>query len=200
MRTNIFSRFPSQCTALASLVALGIAGWPAQAQLEGDRFGGGAIASQVAQASNTIVDVAAANNQFSTLVQALKAADLDDDLAGKGPFTVLAPTNAAFNELPDGTLDFLLKPENKDLLVDILKYHVVPYRVPADDLKTAPLNTLNGGLAVRRLPDRVVVNDGSITQPDIPASNGVIHGVNRVMIPPSVRDRLAAQQPVRGLW
>lgn len=202
MKTNIVSRFVPPCLALTSAIALGITGISAQAEVAGDRPQAPAEKAvlQVAQAPGTITDVASGASQFSTLVSALKAADLDDDLAGKGPFTVFAPTNAAFDELPDGTLDFLLKPENKDLLADILKYHVVPYQIAADDLKNGALNTANGGLAVRRLPDRIVVNNGSITQPDIPASNGVIHEVNRVMIPPSVRDRLAARQPVRGLW
>lgn len=195
MRTNFFVRFIPSCVALSSAIALGVVSLPAPAQIASD-----APIPQVAQAMKNIVDLAAGNNDYSTLVSALKAADLDDDLAGEGPFTVFAPTNEAFNNLPDGTLDFLLKPENKDLLADILKYHVVPNRVGSDDLKTGPLDTMNGGLAVRRLPDRVVINDGSVTEPDMSASNGVIHGINRVMIPPSVRDRIAARMPVRGLW
>lgn len=162
----------------------------------------GPIAAVAQDAPGTIVDVASSNESFSTLVTALQRADLADTLASDGPFTVFAPTNAAFNDLPDGVLDALLKPENKDLLQEVLKYHVVAGEVPSSEIRTGKVETLNGGVAVRVEPDRIVVNNGSVVQPDVPASNGVIHVVNRVLVPPTVAQELAIrmQQPVRALW
>ena len=161
---------------------------------------------QVAQATGTIVDVAAGSDDFDTLVQAVQTADLVDTLSGPGPFTVFAPTDEAFASLPDGALDALLEPENRDLLEEILTYHVVPGEVMSDDLETGGVETLNGGLAVRVEPDRVIVNDASVVNADIPASNGVIHAINRVLIPPDTRAELfrrlqvAETQPIPALW
>ncbi|WP_072620152.1 fasciclin domain-containing protein [Spirulina major] len=160
---------------------------------------------QVAQAETpgTIVDVASGNEAFETLVAAVQAAGLVETLSGEGPFTVFAPTDEAFAELPDGVVDALLKPENRDLLTEILTYHVVPGEVMSSDLETGPVETLNGGLAVRVDPDKVVVNNGSVIMPDVPASNGVIHAINRVLIPAGVADELASRmqpEPIRGLW
>ena len=188
----------------------------------GFRFTG---TQQLAQATGDIVDVASSSPNFSTLVQAVQAAGLVDLLKGPVPYTVFAPTNAAFNELPSGVLDDLLLPENKDLLTDVLAYHLVPDEVMSSDLQTGVVDTLNGGLAVNVSPERVVVNDASVAQPDIPASNGVIHAVNRVLVPIGLVDELQArtgsvygstatetvetvetestaapQEPVRGLW
>lgn len=155
---------------------------------------------QLAQATPNLVELADGDDRFDTLTSAVQAAGLADTLANDGPFTVFAPTDEAFAELPDGVLNLLLEPENRDLLRDILLYHVVPGRVSSGDLETGPVDTLNGGLAVRVDPDKVVVNNGSVLQPDIPAENGIVHAVNRVMIPPDVQNRLAAMMPVRGLW
>ncbi len=173
----------------------------------------------LAQTPGTIVDVAAGNDNFDTLVQAVQAAGLADTLSGDGPFTVFAPTDEAFSNLPAGALDALLEPENRDLLTEILTYHVVPDEVTSDELETGVVDTLNGGLAVRVNPDQVIVNDASVVTPDVDASNGVIHAINRVLIPPATRaelmDRLMAEepttttttgsqntgsQPVRALW
>lgn len=157
--------------------------------------------AMLAQANGTIVDVAAANDNFDTLVQAVQTAGLVDTLSGDGPFTVFAPTDDAFAELPDGALDALLQPENRDLLTEILTYHVVPDEVTSDELETGVVDTLNGGVAVRVDPDRVVVNDGSVIIPDVPASNGVIHAINRVLIPPSTGAELARRLSApRALW
>lgn len=167
----------------------------------------------LAQEPGTIVDVASGSDSFDTLVQAVQAAGLADTLSGEGPYTVFAPTDEAFDNLPDGALDALLEPENRDLLTEILTYHVVPDEVTSDELETGVVDTLNGGLAVRVDPDQVIVNDASVINPDIDASNGVIHAINRVLIPTSTRaelmDRLMAAQPesdtdsdepVRALW
>lgn len=155
---------------------------------------------QLAQATPNLVELADSDDRFDTLTAAVEAAGLADTLANEGPFTVFAPTDDAFNDLPDEVLNALLEPENRDLLRDILLYHVVPGTVMAEDLETGPVDTLNGGLAVRVDPDKVVVNDGSVVQPDIEAENGVVHAVNRVLIPPSAQNRIAALMPVRGLW
>ena len=164
-------------------------------------------APKLAQATGDIVDVASNNPDFSTLVEAVQAAGLVSTLQGDGPFTVFAPTNAAFDALPPGALEALLMPENRDLLTDVLTYHVVPDEVTSDELETGVVDTLNGGLAVNVSPERVVVNDASVVQADVPASNGVVHAINRVLLPPGLVDELQArtatddaQEPVRGLW
>ena len=107
-----------------------------------------------------------------------------------GSFTVFAPTDAAFAALPAGTLEKLLKPENKALLRQVLAYHVVPSELPSSELKTGLVKTLGGGLAVRVSAGKVIVNDASVIQPDIKASNGVVHAINRVLISPALKQRL----------
>jgi len=134
----------------------------------------------------TIVDVAASNPDFSTLVTALKAADLVTALQGKGPFTVFAPTNAAFAALPAGTLDSLLKPENKAKLVSILTYHVIPAKIMSKALVGKKLTspaTLQGGTLAIDGTMGVKVNDATVTTADIKASNGVIHVIDKVLLP-----------------
>ncbi len=137
-------------------------------------------------AQDDIVAVAMANDNFSTLVAALKAADLVETLQGEGPFTVFAPTNEAFAALPAGTLDNLLKPENKDQLVKILTYHVVPGKVMAADLEDGmTASTVEGTDAeVMKEGENFVIAGATIVQPDIAASNGVIHVIDAVMMPP----------------
>ena len=132
-----------------------------------------------------IVDTAVAAGDFTTLAAALKAGDLIDTLKGDGPFTVFAPTDAAFAKLPAGTVETLLRPENKDQLVAILTYHVVPGNVHASKVVTmnsAP--TVNGDdLAIRVEGDAVFVNESRVVSTDIEASNGVIHVINKVILP-----------------
>ena len=137
-----------------------------------------------------IVETAMANKNFSTLVSALKAADLVEALQGEGPFTVFAPTNQAFAELPDGTLDTLLKPENKAKLQAILKYHVVSGKVTAKDvIKLEEAKTLQGAKVGIQTEDGTVMLQGktvaSVTKTDIMASNGVIHVIDSVLMPPA---------------
>lgn len=134
----------------------------------------------------TIVDVAAGNPDFSTLVAAVTAAGLGETLAGEGPFTVFAPTNAAFAALPAGTLDSLLLPENKDQLTAILTYHVVPGTVMAADLPATATDvaTVNGAtVSVVAAPEGASVNGAKITAADVAASNGVIHVIDTVLLP-----------------
>jgi len=132
----------------------------------------------------TVVDVAAGNPDFSTLVAAVKAAGLVDTLSGTGPFTVFAPTNAAFAKLPAGTVENLLKPENKDQLTAILTYHVVAGEVKAADVvKLTTATTVNGKAVSIDASNGVKINDATVTATDIDASNGVIHVIDTVIIP-----------------
>jgi uncharacterized surface protein with fasciclin (FAS1) repeats len=141
----------------------------------------------VAAKSNTIVDVASSNKSFSTLVTAIKAAGLVETLSAKGPFTVFAPTDEAFKALPKGTLEMLLKPENKAKLVKVLTYHVVAGKVMAKDVKPGNVKTVEGStFAVKTMGGKVMVNSANVTQTDIAASNGVIHVIDKVILPPNL--------------
>ena len=131
-----------------------------------------------------IVDTAAGNESFSTLVAAVKAAGLVETLKGEGPFTVFAPTNEAFAALPAGTVEDLLKPENKDKLTAILTYHVVPGKVMSGDLKDDMIaKTAQGGEVKIDLDNGPMVGDAKITTPDIATDNGVIHVIDKVLMP-----------------
>jgi len=132
-----------------------------------------------------IVDTAVAAGQFKTLAAALGAAGLVDTVKGVGPFTVFAPTDAAFAKLPAGTVENLLKPENKAQLIAILTYHVVPGKVMAADVvKLEEAKTVNGKmLHVKVNGSDVMINDGKVTSADIIASNGVIHVIDSVVLP-----------------
>jgi uncharacterized surface protein with fasciclin (FAS1) repeats len=131
----------------------------------------------------TIVEIASAGTSFKTLVAALAAADLIAVLEGEGPFTVFAPTDEAFAALPEGTLEELLKPENKDKLVKILTYHVVPGAVMSTDLKAGEVATVEGSEVTIELGDSVKVDEAQVVQADIKASNGVIHVIDKVIMP-----------------
>jgi uncharacterized surface protein with fasciclin (FAS1) repeats len=144
------------------------------------------VVEEPAPAPTTVVDIAAGNPDFSTLVAAVQAAGLVETLASEGPFTVFAPTNAAFAALPAGTLDSLLLPENKEQLAAILTYHVVPGKVMAADLPAtatdvATVNTAT--VSVVAAPEGATVNGAKITAADIEASNGVIHVIDTVLLP-----------------
>ena len=132
-----------------------------------------------------IVDTAAAAGSFKTLGAALKTADLVDTLKGAGPFTVFAPTDEAFSKLPAGTLEDLLKPENKAKLQSILKYHVVSGRLTAMQVeKLTSAQTLDGQpLNIRVINGTVTVNNATVTQADIQCTNGVIHVIDTVLLP-----------------
>jgi uncharacterized surface protein with fasciclin (FAS1) repeats len=136
-------------------------------------------------AEQDIVDTAVAAGQFKTLAAALGGAGLVSTLKGAGPFTVFAPTDAAFAKLPAGTVENLLKPENKDKLTAILTYHVVPGRVMAADVgKVQEAKTVNGKmLMVSTKGGGVMINDAKVTSTDITATNGVIHVIDSVILP-----------------
>ena len=132
-----------------------------------------------------IVDTAVDAGSFQTLAKALDAAGLVNTLKGEGPFTVFAPTDAAFAKLPEGTVEDLLKPENKDKLVAILTYHVVPGKVMASDVATMDsAKTVQGqSLTITKDDDGVMVDDARVVQTDIACSNGVIHVIDNVVMP-----------------
>jgi uncharacterized surface protein with fasciclin (FAS1) repeats len=143
------------------------------------------LASLQAKAAD-IVDTAVAAGEFTTLAAALEAAGLVETLKGEGPFTVFAPTDDAFAKLPAGTVESLLKPENKEQLAAILTYHVVPGEVMAAEvMNMSEAETVNGkALSIKAEGGAVMVNDATVTQADVDASNGVIHVVDTVILPP----------------
>ena len=142
--------------------------------------------TEMAKEAGTIVEVAQGNADFSTLVQAVVAAGLAETLSGEGPFTVFAPTNAAFEALPAGLLEKLLLPENKETLVKILTYHVVPSKVMAADVAAGDVTTVEGSTFTISTEGGVKVNTSNVTATDVPASNGVIHVIDAVLVPSSV--------------
>jgi len=137
-------------------------------------------------ASGTIVDVASGTADLSTLVAAVQAAGLVDTLNGPGPFTVFAPTNEAFAALPAGVLDALLKPENKDTLAKILTYHVVSGQVMSGDITAGDVATVEGSTVALATDGGVTVNGAKVIQADVTTSNGVVHVVDAVLLPPDV--------------
>jgi len=158
-----------------------------------------ALAAPAFAAEKDIVDTAVGAGSFNTLVAAVKAAGLVDTLKGKGPFTVFAPTDEAFAKLPKGTVETLLKPENKQKLIDILKYHVVPANVKAADVvKLTSAPTVNGQRATVKVADGgVKVDNANVVKTDIACTNGTIHVIDAVILPsadtiPTVADKAGA--------
>ena len=147
----------------------------------------GAASTFAGTANEDVINTALAAGQFKTLTTAINAAGLTATLEGPGPFTVFAPTDAAFAALPPGTVENLLKPENKAQLVAILTYHVVPGAVTsADVVKLTEAKTVNGNtVAVHTTGKSVMVNNAHVVTTDIAASNGVIHVIDGVLLPPS---------------
>lgn len=172
-------------TALAGLVSLGIGvGVPVQAKFtEGEITKSVKVAQMPATTALDVVDTAVSAGQFTILAQALKAANLVDTLKGDGPFTVFAPTDKAFQALPAGTLEELLKPENKEQLVQILTYHVVPGKVLSTDLKSGEVKTVEGSTVTVKVGSSVMVDNAKVIKADIPAKNGVIHVIDTVILP-----------------
>lgn len=144
-----------------------------------------ALSACATTGGDDIVDVASSNSDFSTLVAAVSAAGLVDTLKGPGPFTVFAPTNEAFAALPDGTVETLLLPENKDQLVKILTYHVVPGSYPASALagEKGSLTTAEGQKLRVDGTDGVKINNANVIAADVFASNGIIHAIDTVLLP-----------------
>jgi len=146
-------------------------------------------ASDTLGQGDTIIDVAASDSEFSTLVEAVEAAGLTEALSTSGPITLFAPTNEAFEALPEGTLDELLLPENQDLLRQVLSYHVVENEVPSAAVTTGDVPSAAGTPIALRVDDAtgdVMVNEAMVVTPDIQASNGIIHGIDQVILPPDL--------------
>ncbi len=137
--------------------------------------------------AGTIVDVAAANPDFSTLVAAVTEAGLAETLGAEGPYTVFAPTDAAFEALPEGLVDALLMPENKEVLTQILTYHVVAGEVMSTDIQPGDVATVEGeDITITTEDGGVQVNGATVSTADVEASNGVIHVIDEVLVPPNV--------------
>jgi uncharacterized surface protein with fasciclin (FAS1) repeats len=161
----------AKITLMAAIVA--IASWV------------GVDATRAATSDKDIVDTAVSAGQFNTLVAAVQAAGLVETLKGTGPFTVFAPTDEAFAKLPAGTVETLLKPENKDKLVAVLTYHVVPGKVMSSDIagKEVMAMTVQGSELDINATDGVKVDNANVVQADIVTSNGVIHVIDTVVLP-----------------
>lgn len=154
---------------------------------ESEAMSSEAMSSAAMEDAGTIVDVAAGNPDFSTLVAAVEAAGLVETLSGTGPFTVFAPTNAAFEALPAGVLDKLLLPENKETLTKVLTYHVVPGEVTSDLVTAGDVATVEGSTIAITTDGGVKINGTStVTAVDVDASNGVIHVIDAVLVPAEV--------------
>jgi uncharacterized surface protein with fasciclin (FAS1) repeats len=136
----------------------------------------------------TIVDVASQNDSFETLVTAIEAADLTETLEGDGPYTVFAPTDEAFDELPEGKLDSLLEARNKKKLRSILTYHVVSDQLYAEDVEPGEVETVEGSMVTIEVTDEgdVMYGNAKVVETDVEASNGVIHAIDTVVMPPGM--------------
>jgi uncharacterized surface protein with fasciclin (FAS1) repeats len=148
-----------------------------------------AVEPDAASDGNSVVDVATSEENFSILVEAVEAAKLTDTLSDSGPITLFAPTNEAFEALPEGTLDKLLLPENQDLLRQVLTYHVIQEEVPAAQVTSGEVATAAGApvsIQVDEATGEVMVNQARVVTADITASNGVIHAIDQVLLPPGL--------------
>jgi uncharacterized surface protein with fasciclin (FAS1) repeats len=179
--------------AVALVAALGLAACSSSTENAASSAASSAAAVESAPAESTapmaegtIVDIASTTEGFSTLVAAVTAAGLGETLQGAGPFTVFAPNDAAFAALPAGVLDALLLPENKDVLAKILKYHVVSGKVLAADVKDGDVATVEGQNVTLSTAGGVTVNGAKVIQADVMGSNGVIHVIDAVILPPDV--------------
>jgi len=139
-----------------------------------------------AAALGSVVEVAAASGSFSTLIAAIQVSGLAGTLSEGGPFTVFAPSEEAFAALPAGLLEKLMKPENKTVLAQILTYHVVSGKVLSSDVKDGAVASVEGSELTFSTTGGIMVNDAKITTPDVPASNGVIHVIDKVLLPAGI--------------
>ena len=174
--------------AVASLALVGCTSNESSSESSPSPAATSAEASPTAAAeAGTIVEVASGNPDFSTLVAAVSAADLAETLGAEGPYTVFAPTNEAFEALPAGLLDELLKPKNKEVLTQILTYHVVAGEVMSTDIEPGDVPTVEGeDLTIAVTDGTVTVNGATVEAADVEASNGVIHVIDEVLVPPNV--------------
>ena len=171
--------------AVAIAAALTLAACGSDDEASEDTVAEDTVAEEVV-ADGDIVALASGNPDFSTLVAALSAAGLVETLQGEGPFTVFAPTNAAFDALPEGLLEKLLLPENIAVLTAILTYHVVPGMVMSTDVTAGDVATVEGSTIAITTDMGVMVNGANVVAVDVAASNGVIHVIDAVIVPPTV--------------
>lgn len=160
---------------------------PSSASTENTATGSGQSGVEDNESAKDIVKVAAGSKDHTTLVAAVKQAELVDALSNAGPFTVFAPTNAAFDKLPKGTVEDLMKPENKAKLQDILQYHVFVGTLNTDLMQDGQvLNEVNGGnITISKKDGKVMINNSATIIASIPASNGIIHVIDEVLLPPA---------------
>ena len=182
-----WQRWFRRATGLAALVALLFVGIACEAPEDMPDPDALDDEEMVEEPPMTVVDLAEADERFSTLASALEATNLDETLRGPGPFTIFAPTNDAFDELPEGTLDELLEEENHEQLIDILSYHVISGQVmAADAAETESAATIQGADLNFSVDEdgNVMVNDVNIIEVDLMGDNGVIHVIDQVLMPP----------------
>jgi uncharacterized surface protein with fasciclin (FAS1) repeats len=186
MQLTFLSKTIRTIGLLAIFSIVGVSAANACPSKNGNKMSRPPVAARPAQVG-TITEIAAGNSKFSTLVAAVQAAGLADTLAGEGPFTVFAPTNEAFDALPKGTVENLLKPENRAALQKVLTYHVVPGNLMAKDLRSGKVATVEGNsVAVQVSQAGVKINNVNVIQADVNAKNGVIHVVDQVLLPPGL--------------
>ena len=191
MRTQKFVHLLGKTFAVAIATASVLVSTPTYAESFSSTKTCDTIVSQAGRETKqnkTIVEIAASDSNFETLVTAVKAADLAQTLSGDGPFTLFAPTNEAFAALPKGTLDKLLKPENKAALQKVLTYHVVSGSVESTDLKSGDVGTVEGNsVNVKVQGNGIRVNKSKVIKADIKAGNGIIHVIDQVLLPPDLK-------------
>lgn len=200
MNLKHLSQFTRNFIVLASV--LGIGSFSVLPAIADDHTGSAKPASEIEEMptnkANTeagnIVEVASGSETFSTLVAAVGAAELAETLSDpSASYTVFAPTDEAFSELPDGALEYLLMPENQEVLQQVLTYHVLPTKVMSSDISDGEVESLNGGLITEVTDNGVIINNASVISTDIKASNGIIHAVNRVLLPADLQTALASE-------
>ncbi|MEB3280378.1 MAG: fasciclin domain-containing protein [Lyngbya sp.] len=182
---TIFHRFQGfKSVAVVGIIAAStLIGLPEMVNAGGGPSRETSQSTQTQAAAGDIVETATSAGQFTILAQALEAAGLVEVLKGEGPYTVFAPTDEAFQALPEGTLEELLQPENKERLVAILTYHVVPGRVTSGELESGEVQTVQGSPVTVKVDSGVMVDEANVIKADVPASNGVIHVIDQVIIP-----------------
>lgn len=200
MKSNFLNKTAQRLLVLTGVLAVGILSVPPAFADDRENMTESSTEMQPMEMNQTsaetgnIVEVASSNEAFSILVKAVKAAELADTLSDSGSsYTVFAPTDEAFNQLPEGTLDYLLKPENQEVLQRVLSYHVLPEKVTSSEISDGEVEALDGGLVIDVNEEGVIVNNASVVTPDIEASNGVIHVVNRVLLPADLQSTLASE-------
>ena len=198
MKFNLLSKTAQKLFVLTGIVSIGaLSISPALAHDHEGKKEGVEVempVDEVSAETGNIVEVALASESFSTLAAAVQAAGLTDTLADSGSsLTVFAPTNEAFSQLPEGALEYLLQPENQEVLQQVLSYHVLPEVVESSEISSGEVESLGGGLVTEVSDDGVTINNASVTEPDIAASNGVIHGINQVLLPGDLQSALATE-------